>query len=425
MVADHGHQQHDADENPEVTTTRRPAMAAPGLNAAALLIYTAFVVYQTLADGGTWACGDVAFEVPRRLSRSDVLANVVAYIPLGWLFAVTVSRAGRRPAVRLGVGLASALAVSGLSLALELVQSCQSARVSSASDWAANTVGGSLGVLAAAALPLLAYALEPSRVLNGVGQASDEARLRLATLAIVVLWVLSESMPWVFAVDLGTLRRHLAFLRHSDADAAWNAWAVLRHGGAWVAVAAACRLAWQSRAMAALSLLAASAASVLLQMMLVARAPLSYEEVSAMGAVVVVFLASLALVPPPTLARWWPRWLLAGLVAVIAAYELQPATGPTHVFSWIPLVGFGNRRGALDFAWLFGWAGWGTVVAARWAERHRDGWHARRWPLALVGLVLLLEVLQTQIPGRGPDTSAIFFVGLAVLATRVVLRKDN
>ncbi len=158
-------------------------------------------------------------------------------------------------------------------------------------------------------------------------------------------------------------------------------------------------------------------------MMVVARAPLSAEELFAMGTVLVAFVAALFLVSPGALSRWWPRWLLAGLVTVIAAYELQPDSGPTRAFSFLPLVGFGNRRGALDFAWLFAWAGCGAVVAARWAAREGDGWHPRHWPLALIGLVLLLEVLQTQIPGRGPDTSALFFVGLAVLGTRVVLRR--
>lgn len=355
-------------------------------------------------------------------SKYRALANVVAYVPLGWLCGVTATWAVRRPAARFALLLGSALAVSGLSLGLELTQSCQSARVSSATDWAANTAGGVLGVLVAVLLPALAHALEPARVLNRAEVAGGEVRLRLATIAVVVLWVLSECMPWVFAVDLGTPRKHLSFLLHW---APLDAWSLLRHGGAWTAVAAACRLVCGSRLMAGLSLLAAAAASLLLQLILDASAPLSYEELLAMGAVLVVVVSLLAFVSPPTMSAWWPRWLAAGLVAVVAAYELRPGSGPTSAFSWMPMVGFGNRRGALDFAWLFAWAGCGTMVATRWAQHHRDRLYPRLWPLAMIGLVLAMEVLQTRIPGRGPDTSALVFIGVAMLGTGVLLREGN
>ena len=122
---------------------------------------------------------------------------------------------------------------------------------------------------------------------------------------------------------------------------------------------------------------------------------------------------------------WWARLLLTGVVMVVATYELRPAPGATHAFSWMPLVGLGQRLGALDFAALFAWAGCGVVVAAHAAQSQRDRAQAWRWPLAMLVLVLALELAQTRIPGRGPDTSAVLFTALAMLGTGALLRDEH
>jgi hypothetical protein len=60
-----------------------------------------------------------------------------------------------------------------------------------------------------------------------------------------------------------------------------------------------------------------------------------------------------------------------------------------------------------------------AVVTQRWLStvRRRHVW----WPVAAVALTLMLEVMQTQIPGRGPDLSAPVFTLLAVLAATAVV----
>ena len=394
----------------------RPAVTHRWVSFVPLLAYALFVGYQSLVGGGDWACGGEFLLLPRRFSRSDVLANVVAYVPLGWLCAVWLGASARSAGLRTASLLVSVVLVSGMSLGLEMVQSCQAGRVSSAVDWAANSAGGAIGVLAAILLPALARALEPARALSRDAHGTD-ARLRLGAMAVVVLWVLSQCMPWAFAVDVGTFRRNLSFLRHWDAIGSMEGWRLLRHCGAWVAVAAACRLAAASRSAAATGLLAAAGASIGLQLMLDARAPLSYDELLAMGAVLLAFVPLMALRRRPSVATWWPLCQVLGVAAVIVGYELAPADGPTRAFSWIPLVGLGGRLGALDFAWLFAWAGCGTVVAARFAQRQNPRSQLRRWPVLMVVLVLILEVTQTHIPGRGPDTSAVLFLTLSMLAT--------
>jgi hypothetical protein len=113
------------------------------------LSYAGFIAYQALADGGAWDCGGVLLGAPTRVARSDALANVVAYVPLGflWIFSAVgpAVQAGRRI---VALGVTGVLLITLLSLGMELLQSCLAARVSSSYDLAANVVGGVIGVAA-------------------------------------------------------------------------------------------------------------------------------------------------------------------------------------------------------------------------------------------------------------------------------------
>jgi VanZ family protein len=77
-----------------------------------------------------------------RISGSDLLSNLVLYIPLGWLIAVRL---------RLGsVGLVSSLLAgaficSFLSACIEGVQTMTESRIASSADWLLNTVSGTTG----------------------------------------------------------------------------------------------------------------------------------------------------------------------------------------------------------------------------------------------------------------------------------------
>ncbi|AMY12512.1 putative integral membrane protein [Luteitalea pratensis] len=387
-----------------------------------MLLYAAFIAYQSLADGGAWVCGgDVLAWPSHHVSRIDVLANVLGYVPLGWLCAVTASAEARWRGRRISSMFASVALVSLFSLALEMAQSCQTNRVSSATDWATNSAGAALGAALALILPAVARAMEPARA-PGTHESASGARLRVGAMSIVMLWVLAQTMPWAFTADVGTFARNLAFLRHWQDAIPLDRWNLLRHFGAWLALVAACRLAASSRLMATASLFATVAGCLALQVMLAAPSPLTVEELVGVAAAIGLAAPALLLMPYPEGHAWWPRVLLTGVVMVVATYELRPAAGGTHAFSWIPLVGLGQRLGALDFAALFAWAGCGVVVAAHTAQRQRDRAQARRWPLAMLVLVLALELAQTRIPGRGPDTSAVLFTILAMLGTGALLR---
>ncbi|BCS35515.1 hypothetical protein TBR22_A47460 [Luteitalea sp. TBR-22] len=387
----------------------------------ALLAYAAFIGYQSLAAGGTWACGGDVLEVPKRIPRGDLLVNVVAYVPLGALCVVAAWPARRRASRIALAALVSALAVSLFSLTMELVQACEPRRVSSAIDWLANSTGGGVGV----AVGVLVMVLRWPRALPSL--ALDDLRLRACTLAVALLWIGSETMPWVFSLDLGQARSHLRFLVHADPLDGLDPWRLARHAGAWLAIAASCRLVVRSAAGGAASLVLLAAASVLLQLLVFARVPLSYAELFGMTAALIAAIAGMAALRAgreSRNARVWPVVLLVGVVMVMAAYELHPESGhrAARGFGWWPRVGFGRQIGALEFAWLFGWAGLSAVAAAEWARRASMPAWPQAWPAALVALVFALELAQAFVPGRSGDTSAVLFTAFAVIATRAALR---
>jgi VanZ family protein len=404
----------------------RPTDSARQTAVLTLLLYTGFVAYQSLADGGAWQCGGALLVRPTRVARSDVLANVVAYVPLGllWVFATLgpAATAGRRIAGRSVTGV---LLIALLSLGMELLQSCQASRVSSSYDLAANVVGGVLGVAAGLALPRIAG-------LMGTGMSPRETskrRLRLITAGVAVAWVVSQTMPWVVAVDAGTMRSNLSFLRHWDEAWPLDFWRALRHAGAWMAVACAWRLIVQEPRHAAVGLLLTGGVSLFLQVLLDARTPLSFEELCGMGASATLMLPLLlrgGLLLQRARTRAWASGLCAAALVTVAAYELRPdstvADVSTQAFSWWPRVGLGGLLGAIDYALLFGWFGLTVVAAAHWADGAGDRRARRLWPAVAVVATLVLEVAQTRIPGRGPDVSAPLFTLLAVLGATAALK---
>lgn len=387
----------------------------------AACVYAVFLAYQSLADGGAWQCGGAAVGFDVRLSRTDLVANVVAYVPLGLLCALAARGRLVRQVVA-GFALPTAL-----SLVLELVQSCQAARVSSAWDWSANTAGAAFGVMAA----MVVDALRARGAVLGGRAPTERTTLRLLTAGVALGWVVSQTAPWVFAVDVGTVRGNLSFLKRALADPALDPFHVARHAGAWLAVACACRL-WAGRGDRAAAVLATVAGlSLGLQLLLDVSRPLSLDEL--VGMLPAAGLgAALALSPAGRRAGAVPSWALGlfwGAWLACAAYQLRPdpgGAGPAAnaAFHWWPRVGLGGLRGALDYALLFGWFGVAAGAADAWraippaAARHRLA-------AVAVGSMFLLELVQTTIPGRGPDLSAPLFTGLGVLMAWAILRPSR
>lgn len=390
------------------------------LAAGALTVCAVFLAYQSLAAGGAWACGAPVLRLPGHVSRGDVLANVAAYLPFGALAVMTLARRATRAAWA-GAVLGAVVLGAILSTTLEVVQSCQAARISSAVDVAANTLGTLAGAVLAAVLLAVSPTVFRDRTTRWRGQ-----RLPLITLVVPVVWVVSQTLPWVFSLDVGVARANLSFLRRWT-EAPWpDAWAFLRHAAAWVAIGCASRLVANTR-WASLSLLASTmAACVGAQVLTQGPPPLSFGEVAGMATALLVLLPMLLLRGRATRVTPWATGLALAALVAIAAYELEPgASTGTSPFRWWPQVGLGRPLDAVDFALLFGWLGVSVTVAAHWRDSEDDTDARRAWPIVAVLATVALEVAQLAIPGRGPDLSAPLITALAALGAAVSLRDDR
>ncbi len=377
---------------PPLSTARRRAALA-----GALALYLAFVAYQSLAGGSVRACMTPLTDPGSGWYGSDALANVVAYVPAGLLAGALAASFGGIAARALAW-----LGVAAFSLSMELMQACLSGRVSSWVDWATNSFGAALGVVA---LPIVVHLLH---LLPRSDDRRERVGLQVALLAWLVVgaWLASSTAPWRFTFDVGTVRANLSFLRSTPS---FDAWDVVRHAFAWMTVAAALRALFAERLRASAALVVAIALSLGAQSMLVSRS-LSWSELA--GAALGAFVALVLLVPAASgrLMRLLPALAFVS----VAAYELAPGrafwrTG--HAFSWWPLVGRGNLLAALDFALYFCWFAFVLVLALRWGKaRTRSA--AALATLAVVAL-LALEVAQQSIAGRIADTSPALIVALA------------
>lgn len=127
-----------------------PPPPAPSLSAALplSLAYGVLVIYASLYPFAGWVDMGVpplAFLLekwPRYWLWSDLIFNVIGYMPLGFLVVVWLQRSGRRRSwAVLGVTLAASL----LSMSMETLQNYLPQRVSSNVDWGLNTLGALLG----------------------------------------------------------------------------------------------------------------------------------------------------------------------------------------------------------------------------------------------------------------------------------------
>ena len=155
---------HAAGDDVRVEASSQPETRGHWRSIGPVLLYAAFIAYQSLADGGAWVCGGDVLEWPRpRLAhrrpgqRRGVRPARMAVRDVG-------QRRGAPEGSSASASLLASVAlVSLFSLALEIAQSCQAGRVSSAIDWATNSAGAVLGAALALLLPMLARAIEPSR----------------------------------------------------------------------------------------------------------------------------------------------------------------------------------------------------------------------------------------------------------------------
>jgi len=170
------------------------------------LAYLLIVVYASVQPlrGWRWPAEEVygflTAPWPRYITLADVLVNVAAYVPLGFMLTLAL----RLALPPIAAVLVSVLLATGASIALESLQMFLPARIASNVDVLANSGGALVGALAA---PLFL----PARAIGArLGALRDRVFLpgALTDIGIVVacLWVITQLNPLMQIFGTGQLR---------------------------------------------------------------------------------------------------------------------------------------------------------------------------------------------------------------------------
>lgn len=160
----------------------------------ALVVYASLYPFLGWRAQGASPWGFLFAPLPRYWLPFDVFANLVGYVPLGFLLAVTALRSG---------GGRGALAVafvgpSLLSLSMEAMQTFLPSRVPSSVDWALNTVGGALGAALALGLVRLGLLARWQRVRSQWFVTDAHG-----ALVLIAVWPLALLYPTSLPFGLG------------------------------------------------------------------------------------------------------------------------------------------------------------------------------------------------------------------------------
>lgn len=192
-----------ADANPG----RRAVSRATRLPLALALGYVVVISYASLYPLTGWRNVGVPLLAflsaawPRYWTVFDLSINVVAYVPLGFLLALSLRRLpGRWSAVPVATLFGSAL-----SLSLECLQNWLPARVPSNLDLACNSAGCAVGAIVAV--------WNGKRIFRRIGQLQQDLLAQIpyaeAGLVLIGFWLLAQLSPETLLFATGDLRHVL------------------------------------------------------------------------------------------------------------------------------------------------------------------------------------------------------------------------
>ena len=163
-----------------------PLARAIGVSYALLIVYVSLNPFDFDFGNGVSAWAWLDAPAPRFITLFDVLVNILAYIPFGFLIVFAAY-----PRWRNFVALGIAFALSGfLAFSVETLQAWLPTRIPSQMDWWANVFGGLLGGLLA--IPLGPQWLSGSAVRRRFDQWFG---LNWAACALFILFPWSQIYP--------------------------------------------------------------------------------------------------------------------------------------------------------------------------------------------------------------------------------------
>lgn len=378
------------------------------------LAYFAFILYASLFPFLDWRTPNeelfsfLSFAPSKRLSADDLITNVLAYIPLGFLFARFLDNRRLLPGntARFFVAISFGF---GTSFFVESMQQFIPGRVAAFSDLATNILGTSIGAFLGLCFSMEAW-IAQQVVLFRRERISQRYDAHLGAI-VVLVWAASQLCPFVPSFDPHTLHHGIKPLLEAMKDtsnfqyerAAQYCFSILGLG------LLACSISPRSRPI--LPLFAGFVFTVLFLKGGIVSRQISLE--SLVGSMVGITLAF-----PFTLVDRRVSALF-GFLAIINGFiclEITPeVNGSAHAFNWIPLKGHLNQtliglNGILEIAW--------PALALSFLLRSFVAKYFRveaavYGGLALVVLVFSLEWYQQYIPGRSGDITTVIIVGAA------------
>jgi VanZ family protein len=336
------------------------------------MVYLLAIAYASLQPFGPWIApvpGTPFWPFaawPPRWTRFDLIANIVAYVPLGTFVALIPRRAV--PLARIGCAVAAGAA---MSFAMETMQWFLPARDANLIDLAANTAGSLAGGLVAAAV---ARSERANRALTSVRRRFFlPGALGDTGIALLALWLIAQSNPGIalFAITYDPAATPLAAAGHDLAatliEAAESALQLLGVG-LFVAVLVRERRhvggAVLALIVAALALKGAAALAIAKPAVWEGWLRPGVSTGVAGGALLLLFAVAL---PRPAMIALCAVALLSSVGVPLFATDLVGAGAPLTLFTWRygQLMNFNGLTHTVLLLWPIAASVWLFALAGR------------------------------------------------------------
>ena len=380
------------------------------LSITAALLYALLLIYGTLFPLQGWVTPSfnplemMYINGLKHTSWSDVITNLLVYMPLGFLLMRSLSGILSCSWCK----VLAALLVGGLlSLTLELMQAHIPGRTPSLYDLVLNTAGSGIG--AAIALILKRenrlgqwlYRLRLTYIKQGA-----TADVGLLTLG---MWALAQLSPLVPSLDLDNLRNGLKPLVKVLQDPQLFSWLQFAEYAAAIAALGILYANLQRYRYMATTRFLAFAASILLLKVLVVNRQLSMEALLGLATAALLMLLLKRLRTPGNLIASAVLLLLAIVLEGIQPGTTSAKSSLVSAFNWVPFRGHlsNNIIGIIDIlAGIWPVLGLSYLSANLWTKGFRK-------VLVIGGAAFIfitlmgLEWFQRFIPGRSADITDV------------------
>lgn len=389
----------------------------PGFSAVTIgicaLAYGLMLVYGTLYPfrgwgepaGGFWQ-HFLGMQVPNA-SKTDLITNLLVYIPAGLLLAGFLARAVSWPVAVLLAGMIGTL----LSFSLEAAQVFLPGRTSTLSDLLLNGLGAFIG--GGAALFLAGQVPWGLRLRNFRRDTFRSGALANIGLIVLGLWALSQLSPLVPSLGISYLRDGLKpvwqtvtgqspFIVAQSLVYFCN---VMALGGIFLSLSHSRRTG--------LILFCLIVVTVLLLKIPILSRQLSLEALLGCAGALVV-LALVHRLPAWLLVTCAGLFLLTGFVT--GALRESGSGAQLVAFNWVPFKGHMQSQVLVGLANILasGWVFLGVGYLVRYLSRPSLAFvTAGIGALLVAGLVMLMEIAQIGIPGRFPDVTDVLIAVVA------------